>query len=437
VSVSREEVQEAVVELHQYLSDQKPPLMVAEAVGLLLRCPPHYLAAQIHVWVSGQVLTAPVADYLYHGAKKISLMGDLDLLPKEALARRLPQLTDALVQYAPESDREILREHLTRLGQAGQAATLAAPGVIYHHTDSSPALATPGGKSQRLDPDVRRLALLLDHLRPLASAAAPPERRTELASQFMTTAAAQASSIEELDRHLAPLRELGIDTGSEQVFRTLARSLAGWLLPRVVIQGQPAPMVSRQQLDAMSRIVSLGTDPAEVAKRFREMVHAAIEQFNEGHLGRAAAMFELAERLAAEEKVKPMFVDPLRSQGHEYLNPDRLRKFAERLDCRMALRFVLHFFTALTTEGLLKALNGEPQRERRHHLLALLEAHEGAARAAAWELLKASVEPGAGCDPFFQMNLVYLLRIIPRPPEASSAVETMGVDVSTSACVYR
>jgi hypothetical protein len=417
VSVSRAEVQEAVSELHQYLSDQKPPLMVAQAVGLLLRCPPHYLAAQIHLWVSGQVLTAPVADYLYHGAKKISLMGDLDLLPKEALARRLPQLTDALLQYAPEGDRELLREHLTRLGQAAPVM-MAAPDLLYRRSDPAPAEATaPPGP--RVDPGVRRLALLLDHLRPLASAATPPERRTELASQFMTSAAAQASSIEELDRHLAPLRELGIDTGSEQVFRTLARSLAGWLLPRVVVDGRPAPLVSRQQLDAMSRIVSLSADPAEVAKRFREMVHAAIEQFNEGHLGRAAAMFELAERLATEEKVKPMFVDPLRTQGHEYLDPDRLRKFADRADCRMALRFVLHFFTALTPEGLLKALNGEPQRDRRHQLLALLEAHEGAARAAAWALLKASVEGGAESDPFFQMNLVYLLRIIPRPPEAS------------------
>ena len=63
-------------------------------------------------------------------------------------------------------------------------------------------------------------------------------------------------------------------------------------------------MASRQQLQAMRQIVSLAEDPAEAAKRFRELVHAAIEQFNEGHLGRAATMFELAEQLVAEKKVQ-------------------------------------------------------------------------------------------------------------------------------------
>ncbi|HEX6739518.1 MAG TPA: hypothetical protein VF310_14665, partial [Vicinamibacteria bacterium] len=63
--VSREDVQAAVVDLHQYLSDEKPPMLVAESMKLLLRCPPEYLAAQIHVWISGQALAAPVADYLF------------------------------------------------------------------------------------------------------------------------------------------------------------------------------------------------------------------------------------------------------------------------------------------------------------------------------------------------------------------------------------
>jgi hypothetical protein len=421
VPVSRQDLEEAVFELHQYLSDHKPPLMVADSVRLLLRCPPHYLAAQIHAWVAGQALGAPLADYLYHGAKKIALMGELDLLPKNAVAQRLPQLTDPLVQYAPEGDREVLRQHLERLSQGAQAAAMGAPSILHRQSGAAPAPAAPApsqAAEQTLTREVRRLSLLLEHLRPMVSGDTPPERRTELTSRFMTEAAVQASSIEELDRHLAPLRELGIDTATHEMFRTLARGLAGWLLPRT--PGQGAPLVSREQLEAMRRIVSMGTDPAEVAKRFRELVHAAIEQFNEGHLGRAATMFELAERLAAEEKVKPMFVDPLRTQGHEYLDQERLRKFAERAECRTPLRFVLRFFTALTAEGLLKALDGEPQRDRRHYLLALLEAHETAGRAAAWELLKKSVEEGAQVDPFFQMNLVYLLRII---PQANASVE--------------
>src|SRR5258708_14790613 len=65
----------------------------------------------------------------------------------------------------------------------------------------------------------------------------------------------------------------------------------------------------------------------------------------------------------------------------------------------------------------------------------MLEAHGEAARAKAWELLSASVnEANTTVDPFFQMNLVYLLRVIPRPadasvqPEVDVVVRTLGRD---------
>lgn len=181
-----------------------------------------------------------------------------------------------------------------------------------------------------------------------------------------------------------------------------------------------APPLVGLQLNAMRQIVSLAEAPEEAATRFRELVHAAIEQFNEGNLGRAVTMFELADQLAMEQKVTTAFVEPLRKGGHEYLDPERLRKFGERRELRPGLQKILDFFVMLRPEGLLHELNGEPRRERRHQLLAMIEAHGEAARAKAWELLKASVEtPDAGVDPFFQMNLVYLLRVIPRPAAAS------------------
>jgi hypothetical protein len=409
---SQEALQEAVSELHQYLSDQKAPLMVADSIGLLLRYPPDFLAAQIEAWISGQNLAAPVADYLFHGAKKIWLMGEFDLVPRTHLAKYLRELAEELVLFCPEGDRPLLKQNLDRLGQTLPAGP-SAGGVLHRQTgEESARPPASGGGSESLQQ--RRMGLLLEHLRPLASA--PPEQRTELASQFMTAAAVEASSVNELEQHLAPLKQLGIDTRMEQVFRTLAQSLAGWVLQPV--GGAPAG-IAHEQLEAMQRIVSLTRDPEEAAKRFREMVHAAIEQFNEGQLGRAVTMFELAERLAKEEKVKSTFVDPVRKQGHEYLNEDRLAKFAERTDYRQQLRTVLNFFTTLQPEGLLKSLDGEANRERRRTLLALLEVHEQAARQAAWELLVPSVEDGAQVDPFFQMNLVYLLRVIPRPEQAS------------------
>jgi hypothetical protein len=411
VAGTDQEVQDAVFDLHQYLSDHRAPLMVADSVALLLEYPPEFLAGHIQGWVAGQMLTAPAADYLYHAARKIALLGEFELLSREGLSGYLQGLSAALLPFCPEADRELLRQNLQRLGKA--AETPKASVAVLHRPSGMQEAAPPAKPAEpTLSREVRRLSLLLEHLRPLVSAAAPAEQRTEVASQFMTTAATQSSSSQELDQHLAPLRQLGIDTQMAEVFRTLARSLAGWALPPV--EGQPAA-VSPDQLQAMRRIVSLADDPAEVAKRFREMVHAAIEQFNEGHLGRAVTMFELAERLAVEQKVKPMFVEPLRTQGHEYLHEERLRAYADRRESRAQLRPILNFFTVLQPAGLLDALDGEPRRERRHQLLALLEVHEQAARSVAWQHLTASAEASADVDPLLQRNLVYLLRIIPRP----------------------
>jgi hypothetical protein len=420
VRADEADVQDAVYELHQYLSDQKAPLMVADSVGLLLQYPAKFLAAQILAWVAGQPPAAPLSDYLYHGAKKVHLLGEFELLPREGLSQYLSQLSDELIEHCPAADREALRGNLRLLGQAAPSVGVAAA-TLLHRQHSEAAAAKPVSAAGE-----RRMAVLLEHLRPLASA--PPEQRQALAAQFMTSAALGSSSGRELDDQLARLGQLGIGTATDQVFRAIAASLAGWALPSA--EGQPAPAVSREQLEAMRQIVALAEDPAEAARRFREMVHAAIEQFNDGQLGRAATMFELAERLAREQKVQPPFVDALRTQGHEYLNEERLRQLAERSESRAQLRVVLCFFSALQPTGLLQSLNGEPRRDRRRQLLALLEVHEQAARAAAWDLLRASVQE-PGCDPFFQMNLAYLLRIIPRPDDAS-VEEEVNVLMQTS-----
>ncbi len=425
-----EELQDAVLELHQYLSDQKAPLMVADSIELLLRYPPDFVAAQIHAWVASQSLTAPVSDFLYHGAKKVSVLGDLDLLPKDALAERLRGMVPALLTFCPEPDREMLKQNLERLGQAAPQAAAAAAVL---HTQAGPAAPKedkPSVVSDLMARGMRRLSLLLDHLRPLASPGVPAEKRKEVASQFVTTAAMHAQTTQELDQNLAPLRQVGVEIETDKLLKTLAGSLAGWALPAV--EGYAAPVVSRDQLEAVRRIVSLPEDPAEVARRFREMVHAAIEQFNAGEIGRAVALFDLAEQLAAEKKVQPKFVEALRAQGHEYLDATRLHTAAARADYRPQLKKIVSFFTPLQPAALLLQLDGEPRRDRRHQILALLEVHGEPARAAAWELLKASVQEGARTDPFFLMNLVYLLRVIRRPDDAS-VEEEVDVVMQTSA----
>jgi hypothetical protein len=416
VPASQDDLQEAAADLHLYLSDQKPPLIVVDSISLLLEEAMPSMAGQIQAWMGNQNLTAPVSDYLFHAAKRIALFGDLDLIPRGVLAGYLRSLAPGLVALAPERERELLRQGLDRLIEA-PAAILAPQAVIHRPAPAAPA-------AQVLPREVRRLSLLLDHLRPLASPTAPPEQKAELTSQFVTAAAVQSASAKELDERLAPLRELGIELTTEDVMRTLARSLAGWALP--VAEGQE-PVVSRAQVQAMRQIVSLAEDPAKVTTRFLELVRAATEQFNEGNLGRATTMFDLAQRLVAEKKVRPESIERLRRQGDEQLDPARLRKYCERTDLRPQFRVVLDFFDALRPAALLEKLNGEPRRERRHELLALLEVHEQAARSEAWRLLQDSVRPEARTDPYFQMNLVYLLRIIPRPAEAPVEDEVNAV----------
>ncbi len=432
-------MREAVFELQEYLSDHSPPLLVADSIALLVQQPPALLATEIGAWVAYQrpaVADMSVADLLFHGARKVALMGELDLVPKADLAFCLAGVTEALLLQCPEEDRDLLRHNLDRLRHSSLAGTAADPVAFLEHQPGA-AAARAARSAEATAPVItrgaarglRRLSLFLERLQPQVvvggapavgapAAAGPVEQRSEVASQFMTAAAVQSSTAKDLEEQLAPLRQLGIDTAMDQVLRTLARSLPGWgSLPVAPGSAPPPPGL---QLNAMRQIVSIAEAPEDAAKRFRELVHAAIEQFNDGNLGRAVTMFELANQLIAEQKVKPAFVDPLRKGGHEYLDPERLRRFGERLDVRSGLRTILNFFEKLQPEGLLKDLDREPRRERRHQLLAMLETHGEPSRAKAWELLKASVDnPESDVDPYFQMNLVYLLRVIPRPADAS------------------
>jgi hypothetical protein len=333
-------------------------------------------------------------------------------------------MSAAVLSFCPAEDRELLRQNLEKLATAPAAAVSAGPVEALRRAPSALPAGRPGegkGLSGKVASGLRKLGLFFDRMQPKGSSSAPAEaeaeQRSEAASQFMTAAAVQSKNQQELDEHLAPLRQLGIDTSMGKVVGTLAQSLPGWgVLPTA--PGAP-PAAAGLELNAMRQIVSLAEDPAEAGKRFRELVHVAIEQFNGGHLGRAVSMFELAEQLAADRKVESAFVNVLRETGHEYLDGPRLAKYAERTDLRNSLRTVMGFFQKLRPAGLLEELNGEPRRERRHELLALLEAHGEPARAHARDLLAASVEPGAHPDPFFQMNLVYLLRVIPRPADVS------------------
>ena len=458
-------VRDALHELHSYLSDQMAPMMVTDSIELLLRCPPQVVAQSIEGWVSSQyrgaAASAPVSDCLFHAMKKIHLMSEFELIGQELIEKYLSELANLVIGQCPEQDRPMLARNISQLGKADGAAA-AQVEILYRQqgTDAparaenaaapaaaptaatvgrAPAagvpapVATAAGPAVTASPQVattqeeivrgmNRFAFLLDRLGTMGGAVAQAgagEAQDQLQSQLLSTAAVNSRSDEELDQYLQRLNSLGVNAKTNEVFRALSNNLPGWAIPDPVAAGlSPEDIPTPRPVEAMRRLISMADSSEESGKRFDEMVQAAIEQFNAGNLVQATTMFELAERISAENRINPEVVRTIRIRAHEKLSEDQLRSFADKPEHHPHLRKLLGFFPSMSTKGLLSTLQDEPRRDRRKLMLALLVAHGSDARVAALELLGAFVE-GGSLDPegFFQRNLIYLLRHIPRNDE--------------------
>lgn len=412
----------ALFELQRYLSDELAPIMVRDSLELLLNRPPDVVASTVQGWVSAQYCgpgtNLPVSDYLFHSLKKIHLMSELSLLEQEPVARYLEDLGRIILALCPEEDRETLQANLNALGAVQNIASRVEIVHRQMRSGDAPPLTVEGSLAWR------RYSLLVNRLQrdPRAgagTAATSPDARGELLTQILATAAIQSRTGTELERRLEKLGELGVDAGISRVFRSLGRSLPGWALTPDAAGAAPASSTSNRTVDAMRRIIAMAGDEEEGTKRFGEMVEAAVEQFNEGSLVQAATMFDLAERIIMERKLTPEILKSIRKKGQESLSTDQLRRFAEKSDRHALLRKVLDFFPRLTVQGLLADLEEEPKRDRRKLMLALLEVHGAAARSAALGRLQTFVG-GEMKTPqgYFQRNLLFLLRRIPRPAGA-------------------
>lgn len=432
------ELQEALVEFQQYLSDSLPPLVVAESVYLLTKYPPEAILPTLRVWTAAQYRTGagsavPISDYLYHALKKIHVMAEFKLIARAPIETYLEALKPVVLGMCPEEDRATLLKNLGRLGEP--TATISPVQTIFRQAaaeGAGPRPSASGGAGEAAASEealrgLRRFTLLLERLeaqgglgRAGAGAAASAAPVDSGASEALAFAARSSQSGKELEGYLARLKEMGLDAGTDNLFRALAQSLPGWVAPVLpgAADGTSAPETGA--LGAMRRIITDAEDPAETGRRFQEMVKAGIDRFNEGSLPQSVSMLELAERLAAEKKVDVGTVEVVRRRLGESLDGEQLKKFAEKTDQYGLLRKVLQFFIALRPDGLLEELPREPKRDRRRLLLALLEAHGAPARAAAFELLGRTPGRAVGEEEwFFRRNLVYLLRRIPKSAEAS------------------
>lgn len=433
------EIREAIEELQQYLSDTLPPLVVADSIKLLLDYPVGLVASNIHAWTAGQYhrggADLPVSDYLFHAVKKIQLMGEFHLVPQEPFQKYLETLKVEVLNYCPEGDREFLKENLARLSDSATALTSSIEVLFRQVTPHERPLASAsasggaggggggGGGSGADLASLRRVEMLLERLEREVQRSTDPQgalKKAPLASQTLAAAARSSQNARELDQMLDRLRALGLEVGTHDVFRSLGNSLPGWIQPVTAENTDGSALVMPSPtVEAMRRVVTGTEDPAEGARRFNEMVKTAIERFNEGSLGQAITMLELAERIIAERQVDPVAADLVRRKADDGIDVERLRKYAEGPEQHPNLRRVLSFFTSLTPDGLFASLRKEPKRERRRLLLLLLEVHGLSARQSAVERLHVPFGQGAGDeDWYFRRNLLYLLRRIPRAPGA-------------------
>jgi serine/threonine protein kinase len=400
-----EPIKEALFELQQYLADRVPPLMVADSVNLLLGLDPGGVASDIYAWALQQSRAqslVPLSDFLFYALRKLHLMGEFKLVEKERLDGYMHELGDAVLGYCSPQDQEALRPRLAGLGRE----SLSAPVVEVHPR---------GAQSVAFEKRYSHLLRLLSWRETAGRAGGGEAAWSQLISQALTTAVGNASSQQELDQNLARLNQFGVVPGVEQIFRSLGQGMSGWVLPQAA--GALAPE-NRGEVEAMRRIIALAEEPLEVARRFRGMVYAAIEQFNAGNLGKAVKVFDLAEQLIHEKQIEGGLAETIRRKGHESLDPDRLRKFAESPDKHAQLRTVLEFFHyGLGPKALLDDLQAETKRERRRLLLDLLQAHGSTAREPALKRLEAHRAGQDDPGPYMLRNLVYLLRMIPRAGE--------------------
>jgi len=450
------EAREALGELAQYLSDSLPPMMVAGAVDFLAAQAPSLAAEEIRAWTAAQYqgrnAGLPVSDYLFHALKKIHLLSELKLVPADRTLRFLGALLPLLETVCPEEDRELLRGNVSRLGSSTEV--LASPvETIYRQSGSeqplasrgkpealppgastsasalpSPPLAAPASAARTEDVarGLARFGLLVERLEkslPREGGRKPPDALT---AQLLATAATASRTSRELEENLARLAKLGVEVPPTDVlFRKLSDSLPGWGVPVNPDADETiGPGGRGSVVGAMRRLVTLSSDPAESAKRFREIVYAAIEQLNGGNLGRAVTMFGLAEQIIRKERVEKPVAQAIRARAHETIDPARLRAFAEKPENHFGLRTVLEFFPALRPDGLLESLREEKRRDARRNLLALLEVHGPTARDVALEkLFAAGGASAAESDWFFLRNLLYVLRKVPRTSGAASEAE--------------
>ena len=112
------QIEGALVELRRYLQNEIPPDVGAGSIALLIAQPPEVVMQHVSTWSIEQARNhaAPVSDLLVHALKKIYIMGELNLLDREAIANYLDRVTGFAIRLcATDEERAQLRTKLTAM----------------------------------------------------------------------------------------------------------------------------------------------------------------------------------------------------------------------------------------------------------------------------------------------------------------------------------
>lgn len=423
------EVENTVVELHHYLSGQTPPLRAAELFEALVAMPPGRIAAEIQTWVQAQRQaspTTPRSDFVFHALRKLYLFGELGVVDAGRADTFFDWLLPLAVESTPHDERAGLRARI--------AAMTHRVSVVPTFSGKTPIPATPPSPidSETVPtPSGDQFALILDRLSRDAAAGKVMETLEALntVAQLVMLAASTASTRDEfrdLIRRVPPLvdpSQLG------NVFQLLARTIPPWEI--VLPDGEGAACIP-SAIPAMHKIVALSGDELERAKRLRELIHAAVQQFNTGSLFAASNMLDAGRTVIAATEVPKAAVVRIAGEAAAALDEARLRAYALEPSRHALLRSVLVFFPTLSPEGLLSELRGERRPERRRSLLGLLEVWGSAAREAALRQLRTELEMGPAADTWFLRNTIFLLNRIPRESEAGMEEELEALRQASS-----
>jgi hypothetical protein len=409
VTVGRSpQIEGALVELQRYLQNEIAPDAGAGSVALLMAQPPEVVMQQVGNWSIEQAgkHAAPVSDLLVHALKKIYIMGELNLLDREAIANYLDRITGIAIRLcASDEERAQLRSKLTAMRVS--KTTVARP-IQF----ALPVLAAPPPAPSAVDEEdaqaARRLSLILERLGSARSDPAQPAAPADpqAIAQMLTMAAASSKTGQQLNDYMEQIRPLAGAAGGN-VFVILGGAMPSWDLPQL-----PGTQKPPSQIGAMERIIDLAVDPAAAMDRFRELVHAAVEKLNDGALPATLWMLDVAQNTITEKNLEVLTVNQICADSADRISSVQLRKYVENKRQHAALRIALDFFPTLSLENLFRQLRGETRAERRRWLLGHIEAHHEAGRAFALNELEAELVRN-DIDTYYLRNAIYLLHRIP------------------------